>query len=305
MSGNASVFAYETRFVDGEPLETVVIDSKQSQLNRVEQPLSIAIEGGDALLSKVPQIRVSYDGATYTDLDLPHRAFDGHIRAGSLDGKPVTESAAYRAVRDASAANARALIEASPASLVFGAWDASRRSHQGRYRRALVGEIIGVLADQSENARTSPKRGGARVDPVATRVNTRRRYRPVGPTSAPTPPRSRADELPATPSPDRCRVRRATLAPSALAQPSPQSCTDGWLASFPMTVPWAYLHPRFQGQEPPAFPGRFTADGRTFLGIKLISSCPVLQFGIRADGRRWRCSFLAVPTREVAQLRQR
>jgi hypothetical protein len=25
-----------------------------------------------------------------------------------------------------------------------------------------------------------------------------------------------------------------------------------------MTVPWAYLHPRFQGQEPPGFPGRFT-----------------------------------------------
>ena len=46
-------------------------------------------------------------------------------------------------------------------------------------------------------------------------------------------------------------------------------------------------------------------DGRTFLGIKLISSCPVLQFGIRADGRRWRCSFLAVPTREAAQRRQR
>jgi CRISPR-associated protein Csb1 len=170
VSGNASVFAYETRFVDGEPLETVVIDSKQSQLNRVEQPLSIAIDGGDALLSKVPRIRVSYDGASYTDLDLPHRAFDGHIRAGSLDGKPVTESAAYRAVRDASAANARALIEASPASLVFGAWDASRRSHQGRYRSALVGEIMGVLADQSENARTSPKRGGARVDPVAMSV---------------------------------------------------------------------------------------------------------------------------------------
>ena len=47
------------------------------------------------------------------------------------------------------------------------------------------------------------------------------------------------------------------------------------------------------------------ADGCTFLGIKLISSCPVLQFGIRAGGRGWRCSFLAVPTREVAQLRRR
>jgi hypothetical protein len=109
----------------------------------------------------------------------------------------------------------------------------------------------------------------------------------------------------ATPSPARCPTRRATPAPSAPPQPSLQDCNDGSLASFPMTVPWAYLHPRFQGQEPPGFPGRFTADGRTFLGIKLISSCPVLQFGIHADGRRWRCSFLAGPTREVAQQRQR
>jgi CRISPR-associated protein Csb1 len=170
VSGNASVFAYETRFVDGEAVEIVMIDSKQSQLNRVEQPLSIAIAGGDPLLSKIPRIRVSYEDARYTDFDLPHRAFDGHIRAGSLDGKPVTDTAAYRAVRDGSAANARAVLETSPVSLIFGAWDASRRSHQGRYRSALVGEIIGVLADQSENARTSPKRGGARVDPVAMSV---------------------------------------------------------------------------------------------------------------------------------------
>lgn len=170
VSGNVSVFAYETRFVDGEPVETVIIDSKQSQLNRVEQQLSLAIETGDPLLSRVPRIRVSYDGASYTDLDLPHRAFDGHIRAGNLNGQPVTDSPEYRAVRDASPANARALLETSPASLVFGSWDSTRRSHQGRYRSALVGEIIGVLADQSENARVSPKRGGARVDPVAMSV---------------------------------------------------------------------------------------------------------------------------------------
>ena len=130
VSGNTSVFAYETRFVDGEPLETVVIDSKQSQLNRVEQPLSIAIEAGDPLLSKVPRIRVSYDSARYTDLDLPHRAFDGHIRAGSLDGNPVTESAAYRAVRDASAANARALPKRARR-----VWFSARGTHPGGVTR--------------------------------------------------------------------------------------------------------------------------------------------------------------------------
>jgi hypothetical protein len=41
-----------------------------------------------------------------------------------------------------------------------------------------------------------------------------------------------------------------------------------------MTVLWAYLHPRFQGQEPPAFPGRFIP--RTFLRLlqeQTIADC--------------------------------
>ncbi|TVS78279.1 hypothetical protein FPZ47_22565 [Mycobacterium helveticum] len=46
-------------------------------------------------------------------------------------------------------------------------------------------------------------------------------------------------------------------APSALQRPSPPGCNDAPWASQ-TTVPSAYLHPRFQGQEPPGFPGRFT-----------------------------------------------
>ncbi|WP_026343034.1 type I-U CRISPR-associated RAMP protein Csb1/Cas7u [Nocardia sp. BMG111209] len=168
--GKNSVFAYETRFIVDEPLVTVIIDSKQSQLNRMEQPLSIAIDDGHPVLGRTPRMRVSYGNASYTDLELPHRAFDGHIRAGTVAGTPVTEHLEYRAARDASARNARALLEMSPVSLIFGAWDSSRRTHQGRYRSALVGEIIGVLADQSATATTSPLRGGARVDPVAMSV---------------------------------------------------------------------------------------------------------------------------------------
>jgi CRISPR-associated protein Csb1 len=62
------------------------------------------------------------------------------------------------------------LLETSPVSLVFGAWDSSRKTHQGRYRSALVGEIIGVLADQSERGQIPDLRGGARIDPVSMSV---------------------------------------------------------------------------------------------------------------------------------------
>ncbi len=169
-SNSSSVFAYETRYVDGEPVMAVMIDSKQSQLNRVEAPLLIAVDGGHAVLGRIPRMRVLYDGESFTDWELPHRAFDGHIRAGTVEGEPVTQHADYRAARDASPRNAKALLEMSPVSLVFGSWDSSRRSHQGRYRSAVVGEIIGVLADQSESATRPPMRGGARVDPVAMSV---------------------------------------------------------------------------------------------------------------------------------------
>jgi CRISPR-associated protein Csb1 len=61
-------------------------------------------------------------------------------------------------------------LETSPVSLVFGAWDSTRRSHQARFRSALVGEIVGVLADQEGKREVTPLRGGARVDPVAMSV---------------------------------------------------------------------------------------------------------------------------------------
>ena len=67
--------------------------------------------------------------------------------------------------------HARPLLECSPITLLFGGWDASRKSHQGRYRSILVGEIIGILADQDGGAEANQsKRGGARIDPLGARI---------------------------------------------------------------------------------------------------------------------------------------
>ena len=172
VKGDNAVFAYETRFVDGEAMSVAILDSKQSQLNRVEAAILQDIQDGHDILAKTPRISVSYRGGEvcFTDLELPHRAFDGHIRAGNVDGQPATAHPAYRAARDASPRNARALLEMSPGSLVFGSWDSTRKVHQGRYRSALVGEIIGVLANQSDTGRRESLRGGARVDPVGMSV---------------------------------------------------------------------------------------------------------------------------------------
>jgi CRISPR-associated protein Csb1 len=163
-------YAYERRYLGGTPSVAVIIDSKQSQLNRCEAALQQAIADGHPTLSKMPRIEVTYtrDGMdeVYSDLTLPHRVYDGHVRAGTIDGKPVTQLDAYRAIRNATPANARAVLDASPVSLVFGSWDSSRSTRQGRWRSTLVGEIIGFCADDRPSLR-----GGARVDPVGMQIN--------------------------------------------------------------------------------------------------------------------------------------
>lgn len=151
--------AYQTRLVDGEPALTVLIDHKRSQLDRVEAAVLQCIRDGQPPLSRVPRVEVRYDpdsrsGRTvYTDLELPQRVFDAQIRDGTVDGVPVTTHPTYRALCDASAEDARAVLETSPGSLVFGAWDFARSSRARWYRSALAGEILGVLADQSGGAR--------------------------------------------------------------------------------------------------------------------------------------------------------
>ena len=172
VSGSKSVFAYERRFWNGEAVTAVLIDSKQSQNNRLEAVVSAAIADGDPVLTRTPRIELRFeDGQVYSDLDLPHRAFDGQIRAGTINGEPATAAQEYRELRNATVADARPLLERSPITLLLGGWDASRKTHAGRYRSLLVGEIIGILSDQGRDPEVNQsKRGGARIDPLGARI---------------------------------------------------------------------------------------------------------------------------------------
>ena len=187
-----SVFVYETRYiagkpenqdepktakktVKGKPQTVVLIDSKQSELNRAEAAIEQGRQYGDEAVVKIPRAVVTYQTENgpveYTDMELSHRVFDGHFRAGYVDGKPITENDQYRALRNCTPADMSALLNTAPAALLFGAWDSTRKSNQVRLRSALVGEIIGVLADQDPGAEhRQARRGGARVDAVAASV---------------------------------------------------------------------------------------------------------------------------------------
>lgn len=172
VDGKNSVFAFETRYVDGEAMKVALIDSKQSQLNRCELALMQDVRDGHPVVSLIPRIEVDYGGGILlSDMELPHRFSDGHIRAGSIDGEPTTANESYRAVRNSTTANAKALLNTSPSAAVFGGWDSTRKSGQLRLRSALVGEIIGVLANQDASGEEQQsRRGGARVDSLAMSV---------------------------------------------------------------------------------------------------------------------------------------
>lgn len=170
------VYDFEPRYIDGEARDTVLVDGKASQLNRIESAVAAAIRAGDPALAGMPSIRVTYyrdddPDLTFFDYQLPHRYTDAHIRVGTHDGKPVIECPDYIAARNAGPADATALLALSPLSLALGSWDSTRGSHQNRYRSTAVGEIIGVLADQTGRGRHPGHRGAARTDTVASGVH--------------------------------------------------------------------------------------------------------------------------------------
>ncbi|WP_035745118.1 type I-U CRISPR-associated RAMP protein Csb1/Cas7u [Haematomicrobium sanguinis] len=175
---DGSVYLYEDRYLNGELKRTVLIDARTSVANRMEDALNLAIHDGHELLEKLPRVAVEYPGAdgqeaiTLTDTDLPHRLFDAHLRLATKDGQPVTATEQYRNARNATPGNAKALLDLSPISILFGSWDSTRKSNQVRFPSAIVGEIIGVIGDRQDEAAPT-KRSGARIDPVGAKIQVK------------------------------------------------------------------------------------------------------------------------------------
>ena len=88
---NRTVYATEERLIDGELVPCVLLDSVQSQANRLEQALLTAIEL-DAL--PFPLLATEVEGhGRVTVLEAPHRVYDAILRDSTLDGIPFRQSA--------------------------------------------------------------------------------------------------------------------------------------------------------------------------------------------------------------------
>lgn len=171
---------YERRRLNGGEVWCALVDSVQSQANRLEECLLAAINEG----LPVPHVVVDFTQAKLdgilqiTSLDAPHRVYDAILRDSLLDGEPFMKSATGLRLAKAKAEDASPLLEISPTALLFGAWHSTGEGGGlgAKFARCLVSEIvaIGVPVDQVKvnertgeiEMQTAGRRTGSRIDPL-------------------------------------------------------------------------------------------------------------------------------------------
>lgn len=156
-------YALEKRVIDGKTLDCVLLDSVQSQANRMESALLDAHRAG---LIEVPLIEVRFDGdlaevGTITSLEAPHRIADAILRDAELNGVRFRKTDDGKKLDTASTANATGLFEICPTALVFGLWDSTgpRGGLGTKFARTLVSELYAF------DAQTGVK-PSSRIDPL-------------------------------------------------------------------------------------------------------------------------------------------
>lgn len=175
-----SAYATEKRRVPNhdDPVECVLLDSVQSQANRLEEALQDAL---DEERIQIPVVEVDFTGEQLVDpgseepglvepigrvtsLEAPHRVADAILRDSQLDGVEFRKTELGKKIGMANLRNATPLFELCPTALLLGIWDSTgpKGGLGTKFQRALVSEIIGVNAQYG--TKTS-----SRIDPLAIR----------------------------------------------------------------------------------------------------------------------------------------
>ncbi len=182
-----AVYATEKRRLPGrdEPVECVLLDSVQSQANRMEEALQQAVDDGRVTLPVIEADFTPYFGEAkaaspaeqleeidlldpvgkVSSLQAPHRIADAIFRDSLLEGQPFRKSEVGRKIDRASLRNATPLFELCPTALLFGMWDSTgpKGGLGAKFERAMVGEIVGI--DAIKGTKTS-----SRVDPLGIQL---------------------------------------------------------------------------------------------------------------------------------------
>ena len=156
-------YAFETRRIGGQAVPCVLIDSVQSQANRMEEALQ---ELWVEKKISIPVVSVDFSACApevgrVTSLTAPHRIADALLRDSLLNGQLFRLTDIGKSFTDASNKNATALFKVCPTGLVFGLWDSTgpKGGLGVKFQRALVSEIVGVNA-------ASGSKTASRIDPL-------------------------------------------------------------------------------------------------------------------------------------------
>lgn len=156
-------YAFETRRIDREAVTCVLLDSVQSQANRMEEALQALWADRRIVL---PVVSVDFSSIApevgrVTSLTAPHRIADALLRDSLLDGQLFRHSDIGRSFTDANVQNATALFKVCPTGLVFGLWDSTgpKGGLGAKFQRALVSEIVGINAVAGSKTKS-------RIDPL-------------------------------------------------------------------------------------------------------------------------------------------
>lgn len=164
------VYAVEDRRINGAVVRCVLLDSVQSQANRMEEALQDAFlpnwrelksDGADPECT-LPVIAVHVENHGWvTSLTAPHRIHDAILRDSNHNGTRFRESDIGRAIVAARIHDATGFYNYCPTALLFGTWDstAGEGLDSAKIPRAIVSELIGVNV-------TAGVRTGSRIDPL-------------------------------------------------------------------------------------------------------------------------------------------
>jgi CRISPR-associated protein Csb1 len=217
---------FERRRIGGDNVRCVLIDSVQSQANRLEEALRVAREGG---IFDFPAIAVDFSDTPVSDigrittLDAPHRVFDAIIRDSELDGVRFRDTQQGRHLIEAKAQHARAVYELSPTALVFGAWNSTGEGGGlgAKFPRCVVSEIMGIgVATEPRIDRStgeigevpSGSRVGSRIDPLGIRSGVTIYKLPNGEWSLEAPKDKKGKDAPKEVRPSE--INHSNIAPS-------------------------------------------------------------------------------------------
>lgn len=188
------VYAVEDRRIGGKVVRCAVIDSVQSQANRMEEALLDAFlpawreldpKVANSQPCHLPLLALHVDNHGWVNsLTAPHRVHDAILRDSEIQEERTTNgktekvkvrfrhSTIGQKIVASRLHDAAALYEHCPTALIFGTWDstAGEGLDAAKIPRAVVSEIVGV--DITPGVRTA-----SRIDPLGIRAQSATIYR--------------------------------------------------------------------------------------------------------------------------------